>query len=66
MIAFLRACVGLGFVVGFICVLFHIYIAHLEQIHMTKKPDDNQILDKSRISQWPAYVRFWPRADIIL
>jgi uncharacterized membrane protein len=47
MIILLRACVALGFVVALACAAFHVYIAHLEQMHLTKKKGDMQAPDLS-------------------
>ena len=51
MVAFLRACVAFGCIVGLACVAFLISIAYLEQIIMTKKSGDKNSPDQSRIIQ---------------
>jgi len=54
MVAFLRACVAFGCIVGLACIAFLVYIAYLEQIIMTKKSGGKNTPDKLRINSMTA------------
>ncbi len=64
--AFMQVCVYLGCVMAIMGVAYHIYIAHLGQKNLTRKNGEKQYPDQSSTNQWPQYVCFRPKADILI